>query len=115
MLDREVGLAGKQPEKAAQKPATGIARVERERPVDQADHRTDILAELSQHESCVGEDAGVVLSHLERLPSEIAGLAAGCLRLFGPAVIDEPQMADRRPGQYRPVMPIDRDRLLAQS
>ena len=66
MLDREIGLAGKQPEKTAQIPAAGIARVDRERPVDQPDHRTDILAELSQHSRGVGEDAGVVLPRLER-------------------------------------------------
>ena len=52
---------------------------------------------------------------LERLPSKIDGLAAVRLRLFGPAVSDEPQVADRRPGECRPVMPIDRDRLLEQS
>ena len=53
--------------------------------------------------------------HLERLPSKIDGLAAVCLRRFGPAVSDELQVADRRPGQCRPVMPIDPDRLLKQS
>jgi hypothetical protein len=58
---------------------------------------------------------GVVLPHLERLPSEIAGLAAGCPRLFGPAVSDEPRAADRRPGKRRPVVPIDRDRLFEQA
>src|SRR5260370_23257010 len=115
MLDREIGLAGPDPEKAAHIPAAGEARVERERTVDQPHHGADVLAELSQHESGVGEDARVVLCHLERLPSEIAGPAAGRLRLFGPAVSDEGHGADRRPGQRRPVAPIDRNRLLEQS
>src|SRR5216684_2099199 len=115
MLDREIGLAGKYPEKAACIPAASEARVERERTVDQPDHGTDVLAEKSQHEGGVGEDARVVLCHLERLPSKIGGLAAGYFRLFGPAVPDEPQVAHRRPQKCRPVMPIDRDRPLEQS
>src|SRR5205823_2295015 len=67
------------------------------------------------HKGDVGEDARVVLPRLERLPSEIDALAAVCLRFFGPAVIDEPQVAERRPGESRPIMPIDRDCLLEQS
>jgi len=45
MLDREIGLAGPEPEKAAYIPAAGEARVERQRSVDQPDHGADILAE----------------------------------------------------------------------
>jgi len=46
MLDREIGLTGQHPDNAAQIPAAGIARVERERTVDQPDHGTDILAKI---------------------------------------------------------------------
>src|SRR5207248_234784 len=42
-------------------------------------------------------------------------LAAACLRVFGSAVNDGPEMAVRRPGERRPVMWIDRDRLFEQS
>jgi hypothetical protein len=115
MLDREIGLTGPDPEKAAQIPAACEAQVERERTVHQPDHGTDVLAEIRQHEGGVGEDARVVLGYLECLPSEIAGLAAVRLRLFGPAVNDEPQMADRRPRQCRAVMGIDGDCPLQQS
>jgi len=93
-------------------PAAGEARVECQRTVDQPDHHTDVLAEIRQHKAGVGKDAWVVLPDLERLPSEIAGLAAGYLRLFGPAISDEVHVTDRRPGKRRPVMPIDGDRLL---
>ena len=55
-------------------PAAGKARVERERTVDQPDHGADILAETSQRKGGVGEDARVVLGHLERPPSEIVPL-----------------------------------------
>jgi hypothetical protein len=71
MFDREIGFTGKGPENAAQKPAAGEARVERQRSVDQPDHGTYVLAEMSQNKGRVGEDARVVLRHLERLPSEI--------------------------------------------
>src|SRR5437868_11476192 len=95
-------------------PAAGEARVECQRTVDQPDHRTDVLAEIRQHKAGVGKDARVILPRLERLPSEIDGLAAGCLRLFGPAISDEMHMAHRCPGECRPVMRIDRNRLLQQ-
>jgi hypothetical protein len=112
MLDREIGMTGKNPEKSAKKPAEGAARVEGERPVDQRDRRAGIFAEIRQHEGGVGADPRVVFPHLKRLPSEFAGLAAGCPRLFDPTVNDELQVAARRRGKRRPVMPIDRDRLL---
>src|ERR1700736_793287 len=114
MLDCEISLAGPEPETAAQIPAAGEARVERERAVDQPEHGADVLAELCQHPGGGSEDARVVLPHLERLPSKIDGFAAGCLRRVGPAVKDEPHMAHRRKGQCRSVMSIDRDRLLEQ-
>src|SRR5262249_26658970 len=115
MLDREIGLAGPDSEKAAQQPATGVTRVERQRSVEQPDHSADILAEASQDLGGVDEDARLVLPHVESLPSEIDGLASGFLRLFSPAVVDEPGVAIRRPGECRGVMVIDRDRLLEQS
>src|ERR1700730_12774637 len=115
MLDREIGLTGKYPEKAAHKPAAGESRVERERTVAQPDHGTDILPKYSQCVSGVGEDARVVLARLKRPPSEIHTPVAGCLPLFGPAVSDERHVAHRRPGERRPVMLIDRDRLFEQS
>jgi len=71
MLDREIVLSGKHPDKAAQIPAAGVARIERERTVDQPDHRTDILAELNQRKGSIGEDARVILRGLERLPGNI--------------------------------------------
>src|SRR5438309_4287688 len=87
MLDRKIGLAGPQPESAAPEPATGEARVERQCTVDQPDHGTDILAELRQHEGCIGEDARVVLPRLERPPSKIDGHAAKSQRIRDSAVM----------------------------
>ena len=42
-------------------------------------------------------------------------LAAGPLGVFTPAIKDEPQMAERCQGKRRPIMRIDRDRLLKHS
>ena len=46
---------------------------------------------MGQHEGGVGEDARVVRRHLERLPGEIAALAAGCLRFSA-----QPSMTSRK-------------------
>ena len=114
MLDREVRLTRQGSEKAANIPAAGEARVDCQRTVYQPDHGAKVLAEVSQHQGGVDEDGLVVLRRLERLPSETDGVATGCVRVFGPAVLDEPEMADR-PGKRRTVMPIDGDRLIEQS
>jgi len=84
MLDREIVLTGIYPDKAAPKPATRKARVQGQRPIDQPDHRADILAELSQRNGGVGEDARVVLPHLERLAGKVGALPAMRLRLRSP-------------------------------
>jgi len=114
MLNRKIVLTSPDPYKAAQIPAAGEARVERQRAVNQPDHSADILAEICEHEGGVGEDARIVFLCPERQTSKIDGFAAACLRCFGEPVNDEPQVADRRPGQCRPVMTIDRDCLLKQ-
>src|SRR6266446_5551312 len=114
MLDRKIGLAVPDPEKAADRPAAGVARVERQRTIDEPDHRTHVLAAPREHLGGIGEDARVVLRHLERLPREVGGLAASYLRFFGPAFSEEPQVAVRRPGERCPITRIDRDRLLEQ-
>src|SRR4029077_7028262 len=75
----------------------------------------DILAEHTQCVGSVGEDGRVVLPSRERSASKIDTLAAGWPRVFGPAVSDDRHLAHRRPDKRRPVMPIDRDRLLEQT
>jgi hypothetical protein len=74
MLDREIGLTGPEPEKAAHKPAAGEARVERECAVGQPHHGTDVLAEIRQHKGGVGEDVRIILPDLECLPGKINAL-----------------------------------------
>ena len=115
MFDRKIELPSVYPDKAAPIPAASEARVERQRSIDQPDHRANILAELSQYQGGVDEDARIVLPHLERPPGKVGALAAIRVWLVGPAITDEPQVADRRPGQCRPVMRIVRDCLPDQA
>src|SRR5262249_54236156 len=115
MRDREIGLAGPHPENAAAKPAAREARIERQCTVYQRDHGVDILAESRLHLCGIGKGPWVVLRDLQRLPRKVDGLAAASLRCFSPTVIYQPHLADRRPGERRPVMLIDRDRLLEQA
>src|SRR5713101_1664672 len=112
MLDREVRLTGPEPENATHIPAAGEARVKRQRALYQPDHGADILTEVSQHLGGIGEGRRIVLRCLERLSGKIDGLATNCLRRCGPAGHNELSAAYRRPGKGRPVMRIDRDRLI---
>ena len=59
-----IGLAGPQPEDAADVPAAREARVERQRAVDQRHHGADVLAEIGQREGGIRQDARVVAGHL---------------------------------------------------
>src|SRR5229473_5287447 len=104
MLDGEIRLAGPEPQSAAAKPAARKARVQRQHPVDQPHHGTDVLAEIPQHVGDVSEDVRVVMRHLERLPRKIDGLAAICLWCFSPAINGDPPVAHRRPGKCRTIM-----------
>src|SRR4051812_48819786 len=111
MLNREIVLTGIYPETATRKPAAREARVESERAIEQPDHGADIFAEITKHESGVDENVRVVFAGIERLPRQIHARASGSLRRFGPAPSRKVDVADRRPGQSQPVMPIDCDRL----
>ena len=48
VLDRNVGLARPLPEDAAEVPAAGVVRVERQCAINQCDHGADVLAEIRQ-------------------------------------------------------------------
>src|SRR5215212_415429 len=105
MFDCEIVLSSESPEKAAQIPAAGEAWVQRECAVDQPHHGTDVLAQSRQHNGDVGDDTRIVLPDLECPPGEFDALLSIILRCFGPALSDEPHVANCCPGQCRPVMP----------
>ena len=106
------GWPAHSPENAADGPAAGVVRVERQRTVDQRDHRADVLAEIGQREGGIRQDARVVAGHFEGPPGEIDALQTVRSGVFAPAVKNQPITADRRPGERGPVMRIARDRLL---
>src|SRR5689334_18080802 len=114
MLDCEIVLTGKYPEKTAHPPAACEARVERERTIDKPDHGTNVLAEASQDEGRARENTRIVLRHLKRLPGKVDALVTMCLRRVGPSFIDEPHVRKRRLRKCRPEFLIDRDRPIEQ-
>ena len=65
MLDREIRLAGPQPEKTADVPAARVARIEGESAIDQRDHRIEVFAENGECHCGVGQNTGIVARHLD--------------------------------------------------
>lgn len=61
-------------EDAADVPAAGEIRVERQGAVDQRHHRTDILAKIGQRLDGIHQNARVVAGHFEGSPREIDAL-----------------------------------------
>src|SRR6516165_349011 len=115
MLDRDVRLAGPMPEDAADVPPTCEIRIEHEGTVDQRDHGADVLAEIGQREGGIRQDTRIVAAHFQRAPCEIDAFQTIRLRIFAPAVYNEPITAKRGPGEGRPVTRIAFDRLLKQT
>src|SRR5215472_8583640 len=66
MLDRDVELAGPIPEYAANEPAAGVIRVERQGTIDQRHHRADVLAEIGKPLGGMHQDAWVIAGRLQR-------------------------------------------------
>ena len=86
MLQREIGLTGKNPQQPAPIPTESKTRVESEATVDQPDGDFDVLAIPGEHEGRDGEDVGVVRSASECSPNEIDTCAPVRLTVVGPAV-----------------------------
>src|SRR3984893_3226649 len=74
MLDREIRLAGPQPEKTADVPAAREARIEGEGAIDQCNHRIEVFAENSERHCGVGQNARVVPRRLDGPPSKVDSL-----------------------------------------
>src|SRR4029077_10686678 len=93
MLDRDIELARPYPERAADRPATGVVWVECQCTVNQCHHGADVLAEIRQ---CMGgsyQDRRVVAGHFQSSPREIKTLQTVPSRIFTPAVPNEPKSA----------------------
>src|SRR5262249_10415031 len=82
MLNCKVALTRQNPEIAADVPAAREARIEHQSTLDQRDHCADVLAEPSQCEGGIHQDARVVAGHLQGSPCEIGALPTVRRRVF---------------------------------
>src|SRR6516162_6674660 len=116
MLDRQIGLAGKQAQPAAPIPAKGKARIEHESAIDQGKGRIDILAETAEHYGCATKDTRVVGGDAQGLTGKINRRAPVFLfsAMIGPIVIFEVDPVGRRQGKSRTVTRLAGDRLIEQ-
>src|SRR5260370_1890843 len=115
MLDSEIRLLGKQLEKAAGVPAAHVARIERQRTINQRRHCTDVLTEIAQRSGSIGQHSRIVPGDLKRALSAIDALSTINLRVSAPADEVAVKMEDRGPSEGRPVQRIPRDRLIEQA
>jgi hypothetical protein len=115
MLEREIGLTGKEPEQTAPV-ATGVeTRVAAQAMVDQPDRDIDVLAELSEDEGSEGEDVRVVRAGPKCLSGKIDTRVPGRLQIIGPASRLEPLVTMGRQGKSRAILRIAFYRLLEQA
>jgi len=95
-------------------PALSKARISRQRSIDHPYGGTNVLAEISEYDCGVGEDASVASGEANGLLRKIYGFAAVRLPVFGPPVEIEKAMAQCRDRESRPVTQITLDRLPEQ-
>src|SRR6516164_2745881 len=116
MLDRQIGLAGKQAQPAAPIPAKGKARIEHESAIDQGKGRIDILAETAEHYRGATNDTRVVGGDAHGLTGKINRRAPVFLSsaMIGPTVVFEVDPVGRRQGKSRTVTRLASDRLIEQ-
>src|SRR6516225_1334457 len=116
MLNRQIGLAGKQAQPAAPIPAKGKARIEHEGAIDQGKGRIDIFAETTEHYGRPTEDTRVVGGDAQGLTGKINRRAPVFLfsAMIGPIVVFEVDPVGRRHGKSRTVTGLAGDRLTEQ-
>src|SRR5271156_5616858 len=112
MGNRYVGLARPIPEEATDVPATCEIRVQYEGTINQRHHGADILAEIGQRQGGIHEDTRIVATHLQGSPRETGALEPVPLPVFAPIGKNQPNTADRGPGECGPVTRIALDLLL---
>src|SRR5438105_2595464 len=110
MLEREIGLTGKEPEHAAPIPPSSEARVEGERTIHQSNGNIDVLANVAEHEGPMAKDVRVVGSESNCPSSEVDTRMPVCLAIVGPTVDVELDVAHCREGKRRAISRIALDR-----
>src|SRR6516165_4939118 len=86
MVDRNIGLTGEQPHKAASKPALSKAGPDCESSIDQADSGIDLFTKVAERIGYSSEDVRVVRGYSKRAPRQIEARSAVRLPVLGPAV-----------------------------
>ena len=114
MLDCTLSFACKQPQSAADIPATCMARVEPQCTVDDCDHRSDVLPEPAEGKCRVSQCPGVVAGHAQRTMTKIHALPAVRIWILARSVCAEAEAADRSKTQSRPIVWIEANRRLKQ-
>src|SRR5580704_13487040 len=111
MLERDVGLARLNSKYAADVPAASEVWVERQRAVDQRQHRTDVLPKIAQRVGGIRQDDRVVAGYFEGSPCEIGTFQTVRFPVLAPTVEKQPMTEERTPGEGWPVTRIACDRL----
>src|SRR6266404_5727694 len=114
MLDREIRLAGPQPEKTADVPAAREARIEGEGAINQRDHGINVFAENGERHCGVGQNARVVPRHLDGPPSEVDPLWPDRVPIWGVEARRQMLAALRRKPKGGAVMRVAGNRLVKQ-
>ena len=84
MLQREIGLASKNPEQTTPVPRASMARVEDQATVDQPNCDVDILPEVSESECSKYEDVRLIRAVSQSLSSKIDTGVPDPIQVFGP-------------------------------
>src|SRR5262249_46761220 len=114
-LDRPVELTGKKSENGTYIPTASKARIERQRSVYQRHHGADVFAIIAQREGGIGKDGRIVAGRLQGSPGVISALAPVFRGVGAGPIRPQPETADGRPGERRPITRIARDRPLEQT
>src|SRR5215469_8135391 len=114
MLDRQIRLAGKQPQPAAPIPSIGKARIEKESAIDQGEGRIDILAETPEHYGGAAKDTRVIGGGTQGLAGKINRRTAVCrfLAIIGPVVVFKVDPVGRCHGESETIARFTGNRLL---
>lgn len=99
MFDRKLRLTCPEPDHATHVPASCETRVQPQRPINQRDHRADVLAKVGQRIGSIHQHSRIVIGDVHRPPGELLRPQiihrAICAALFP----NQPHAADRGPGE----------------
>src|SRR5215469_17184758 len=84
MLYRKIGLVGPKSHRATGVPSSRKAWVECEGAIDQSNHGTDVLTEITEGESRIRENGGIIIGHSARPSPALQTLTTVHIVIVGP-------------------------------